>query len=277
MSTWFISGSSRGFGIEIVREALGRGDTVVATARRPEAITAEFPDAGDSLLALALDVTDARRVSTAVEQAVARFGGIDILVNNAGRGLLSAVEEASDAEVRAVYEVNVFGLLTVTRAVLPTMRARRSGTIINISSVGGFVARPGWGVYGSTKFAVEAISESLGREVAPLGIRVTAIEPGAFRTNFLDGSSLVVAKNHIADYGTTAGATRDWATETNYAQEGDPVKAAKIIVNIAHRDELPERVQLGRDSFEAVAQKVELVAREQNEWRETSLSTGYEA
>ncbi|SMH43996.1 NADP-dependent 3-hydroxy acid dehydrogenase YdfG [Rathayibacter oskolensis] len=273
MSVWFITGASRGFGIEIVREALSRGDHVIATARRPESITQRFPNAGDALLALPLDVTDAASVAVAVDRGTARFGRIDVLVNNAGRGLLGAIEEASDAEVRAVFEVNVFGLLTVTRGVLPVLRQQRSGTIINISSVAGFVSRPGWGVYASTKFAVEAISEGLGKELAPLGVRVVAVEPGAFRTNFLDSSSLVAAESSIHDYADTAGATRRWAADTNNAQDGDPERAAAVIVDLAHRDTVPERLQLGADSFAAVAAKVALVAREQAEWNDVSHST----
>jgi NAD(P)-dependent dehydrogenase (short-subunit alcohol dehydrogenase family) len=163
MSVWFITGASRGFGLEITRAALGRGDQVVATARRPEAIAEAVRDPGTALLTLPLDVTDAGKAAAAVSAAVARFGRIDSLVNDAGRGLLGAVEEVSDAEARAVFEVNVFGLLTVTRAVLPVMRGQRAGTIINISSSGGFIGRPGWGVYCSTKFAVEGLTESVGR------------------------------------------------------------------------------------------------------------------
>jgi NAD(P)-dependent dehydrogenase (short-subunit alcohol dehydrogenase family) len=169
MSVWFITGASRGFGIEITRKAVGRGDQVAATARHPEAITQAVPDAGDALLALPLDVTSAGQAAAAVSATVARFGRIDALVNDAGRGLLGAVEEVSDAEARAVFDVNVFGLLTITRAVLPVMREQGAGTIINISSSGGFVGRAGWGVYCATKFAVEGLSESMGHELAPLG------------------------------------------------------------------------------------------------------------
>jgi NAD(P)-dependent dehydrogenase (short-subunit alcohol dehydrogenase family) len=181
MTVWFITGASRGFGIEITRQALDRGDQVVATARHPEAITQAVPHTGDALLALPLDVTSAGQAAAAVSAALARFGRIDSLVNNAGRGLLGAVEEVSDVEARAVFEVNVFGLLTVTRAVLPVMRGQGAGKIINISSSGGFIGRAGWGVYCSAKFAVEGLSESLGHELAPLGIQVTAVEPGGFR------------------------------------------------------------------------------------------------
>ena len=277
MSVWFITGASRGFGIEITRQALGRGDQVVATARHPEAIRQAVPDAGDALLSLPLDVTSASRAAAAVSAAVARFGKIDSLVNNAGRGLLGAVEEVSDAQARAVFDVNVFGLLTVTRAVLPVMREQGAGKIINISSSGGFIGRAGWGVYCSAKFAVEGLSESLRYELAPLGIQVTVIEPGAFRTNFLDGTSLVTAEARIEEYAGTAGATRLWAERANHAQPGDPVKAAKVIVDLAARESLPERIQLGEDCFTAVANKLARTARDQARWREISISTGYRA
>jgi NAD(P)-dependent dehydrogenase (short-subunit alcohol dehydrogenase family) len=269
MSVWFITGASRGFGLEITRQALGRGDQVAATARHPGAITEAIPDAGNDLLALPLDVTNASQAAAAVSATAARFGRIDVLVNDAGRGLLGAVEEVSDAEARAVFDVNVFGLLAVTRAVLPLMRQQGAGKIINMSSSGGFIGRAGFGVYCSTKFAVEGLTESMRHELAPLGIAVTAIEPGGFRTNFLDDSSLLTAGATIGDYAATAGATRQWAKQTNYAQPGDPVKAANVIVDLAGQDSLPERIQL--------AQKLARTARDQAQWREISISTGYHA
>jgi NAD(P)-dependent dehydrogenase (short-subunit alcohol dehydrogenase family) len=275
MTVWFITGASRGFGLEITKEALSRGDSVVATARNPQAVLDALPDVGDRLRSIELDVHRSDQISAAVRQAVDRFGRIDVLVNNAGRGLLGAVEEASDEDVRAVFDVNVFGLLAVTRAVLPQLRRQRSGMIINLSSVGGFVSGPGWGVYSSTKFTVEALSEAMTHELKPLGILVVAIEPGPFRTNFLDGSSLGVVQNEIADYASTAGLTRRWATETNYEQDGDPVKAARIIVDLADRTELPERIQLGANSFNRVAEKLAQTARDQEEWRDVALSADY--
>jgi NAD(P)-dependent dehydrogenase (short-subunit alcohol dehydrogenase family) len=275
VSVWFITGASRGFGLEITRRALGRGDQVAATARHPEAITQAIPDAGNALLALPLDVTSAGQAAAAVSATIARFGRIDALVNDAGRGLLGAVEEVSDTEARTVFDVNVFGLLTVTRAVLPIMREHGAGKIINMSSSGGFIGRAGWGVYSATKFAVEGLTESMRHELAPLGIQVTAIEPGGFRTNFLDDSSLLTAQATIEDYAGTAGATRQWAKQTNYAQPGDPVRAAKVIVDLAGRECLPERIQLGQDCFTAVAEKLARTSRDQARWREISTSTGY--
>ena len=277
MTVWFITGASRGFGLEITREALSRGDSVVATARDPQAVLDGVPDADDRLLAVALDVSDPSQISAAVDAAIARFGRIDALINNAGRGLVGSVEETSDAEARAIFDVNVFGLLAITRAVLPHMRAQRSGLVVNLSSVGGFVAWPGWGVYAATKFAVEAISEAMTHELAPLGIRSVAIEPGPFRTNFLDGSSLAIASTEIADYAATGGAARTWATDSNYGQQGDPLKAAKVIVDLADRTDLPERIQLGSNAFEDVAAKLARTARDQELWRAVSLSTDFDA
>jgi len=276
MTVWFITGASRGFGLEIAREALSRGDSVVATARDPQAVLDGIPDADDRLLAVALDVSDPDQISAAVDAAIARFGRIDALINNAGRGLVGSVEETSDAEARAIFDVNVFGLLAITRAVLPHMRAQRSGLVVNLSSVGGFVAWPGWGVYAATKFAVEAISEAMTHELAPLGIRSLAIEPGPFRTNFLDGSSLAIARTEIDDYAATGGAARTWASESNYGQQGDPLKAAKVIVDLADRDDLPERIQLGANAFEDVAAKLARTARDQEQWRAVSLSTDFD-
>jgi NAD(P)-dependent dehydrogenase (short-subunit alcohol dehydrogenase family) len=276
MSVWFVTGASRGFGLEIVRAALARGDEVVAGARRPEKIREAFPDARDSLLTPRLDVTRREQADRSVAEAVAKFGRIDVLVNDAGRGMLGAVEEVSDEEARAVFEVNVFGLLTVTRAVLPVMRDQRAGKVFNMSSSGGFVARAGWGVYSATKFAVEGLGESLGHEVGPLGIEVVAIEPGGFRTDFLDDSSLVSASRTIDDYAGTAGEIRDWAESTNHVQPGDPRKAAEAIVGLADRSGLPERIQLGEDCLELVAEKLARTARDQEEWRDVSVSTGFE-
>ena len=276
MSVWFITGASRGFGAEIVEKALAAGHSVVATARDPQAIAARFPDGGDRLRGVALDVLDESAAAAAVESAVQQFGRIDIVVNNAGRGLLAAVEEATDAAARAVFDTNVFGTLNVLRAVLPTLRAQRSGRIINLSSIGGFIGSTGWGVYCATKFAVEGFSEALAKEVEPLGISVTIVEPGYFRTDFLDASSLSTEATVIDDYAQTAGATRQHATDVNHAQPGDPVKAAAAIVNIATVERPPLRIQLGRDSFTAVAAKLDFVAAEQQTWRDLSVSTDHD-
>ena len=277
MTVWFITGASRGFGLEIAREALSRGDHVVATARDPQAVATALPDGGDRLLAVELDVHRPEQIAAAVDAAVAKFGRIDALVNNAGRGLVGAVEETSDAEARAAFDVNVFGLLDVTRAVLPHMRSQRSGLVVNLSSVGGFVSWPGWGVYCATKFAVEGLSEAMGHELAPLGIKVTAIEPGPFRTDFLDGSSLHVSATQIDDYTASGGSARTWAAENNAGQDGDPVKAAKIIVDLAQRDELPQRIQLGANAINDIAEKIQRTAHDQEQWRAIGLAADFDA
>ncbi|SON58677.1 3-oxoacyl-[acyl-carrier-protein] reductase FabG [Mycobacterium simulans] len=273
---WFLTGASRGFGLEIARAILSQGDRVVATARHADQIRTQLPDAGDALLPVDLDVTNADQVTQAVKAAIDNFGGIDVLVNNAGRGLLGAVEEASDAAVRAVYEVNVFGALTVQRAVLPVMRRQRSGHIINISSVGGLLGSPGWGIYNSTKFALEGFSEALAKEVKPLGIHVTIVEPGYFRTDFLDASSLGTEQTVIADYESTAGAMRAHALDVNHAQPGDPVKAASAIVDIASAPEPPVHLLLGTDCVQAVEQKIKELKADIAAWRTVSLSTDHD-
>lgn len=276
MSVWFITGASRGLGAELTRSALGAGHQVAATARQPEALNRLFPDAGERLLPVRLDVTSQAQAAAAVEATAGRFGRLDVVVNNAGRGLLAAVEEASGAAVRAVYETNVFGTLNVLRAALPVLRAQRSGRIVNISSIGGFVGSPGWGVYNSTKFALEGISEALAREVAPLGITVTIVEPGYFRTDFLDDSSLHTESAVIEDYAETAGVTRTRAAQVNHAQPGDPARAAAVIEHIASADRPPLRVQLGRDAFTAIADKLAFVAGEQRTWHDLSVSTDHD-
>ena len=204
---WFITGTSQGFGRELVRAALQRGDSVVATSRNPQTVTSAFPDAGKRLLAVSLDLRDEQQIASVIEQSVATFGRLDVLINNAGHGLTGAVEEASDAEIANVFEINVFGLLRVTRAVLPYFRKQKSGHIVNLSSIGGLVGLPGWGIYNATKFAVEGISEALNAEAGPLGIGVTVVEPGPFRTDFLGGSLAATAKV-LPDYKETAGQTR---------------------------------------------------------------------
>jgi NAD(P)-dependent dehydrogenase (short-subunit alcohol dehydrogenase family) len=276
MSIWFITGASRGFGAEITRAALARGHQVVATARDAGQVRAAFPDAGDALLPLALDVTDPAQAGVAVRTATGHFGRIDVLINNAGRGLLSAVEEATDAEVRSVYEVNVFALLSVTRAVLPVMRAQRGGTIVNLSSIGGFRGSAGWGVYASTKFAVEGITEALRAEVAPFGITAGVVEPGYFRTDFLDSSSLHVS-DPIADYAEgPAAATRGRTAGLNHEQPGDPVTGARVIVEAVDSAEFPVRLFLGSDTIAGVSAKVASVSAEIERQRPAAVSTDHQ-
>ena len=253
--TWFITGASRGFGMEITKAVLASGDKVVATVRNhPEQLANEFNKHPD-LFVVTMDVTVESQVKDAVQQSIDRFGKIDVLVNNAGYGLLSAVEEATDAEVKQNYEVNVFGTLNVIRAVLPFMRKERSGHIINVSSVGGLSAYVGWGLYGSTKFAIEGITEALAQELAPVGIHATVVAPGFFRTEFLDQSSLIRSRRVIDDYATTVGAMREFATQANKKQPGDPEKLARAFVMLAASENPPVHLPLGKDTLERYKQK----------------------
>jgi NAD(P)-dependent dehydrogenase (short-subunit alcohol dehydrogenase family) len=271
---WFITGASRGFGLEIARAALERGDAVVAAARSPAAVERAL-GTYQNLFAVELDVTHEAEAHAATCAALERFGRIDVLVNNAGRGLLGAVEESSAAEVRSLFAVNVEGLLAVTRAVLPSMRARGSGTIVNISSVAGIAALPGFGIYSATKFAVEGLSEALAAELRPLGMHVMIVEPGAFRTDFLDDRSLHHTAERIDEYAETAGATRSWAEGTKHGQPGDPAKAAEAIIQAVTSDEPPTRLPLGPDCVARIEQKLADMASHLSEVRDVALSTDF--
>jgi NAD(P)-dependent dehydrogenase (short-subunit alcohol dehydrogenase family) len=272
---WFITGASRGFGVLTAQKALERGDFVVATGRDPQTVIAALGE-HPNLLALRLDVKLEAQAITAAQQAVARFGRIDVLVNNAGYGLLGAVEEAGAEEVRALYETNVFGLLNVSRAVLPVMRKQGSGHVMNISSVGGYSSYAGWGVYGSTKFAVEGLSEAMAIELEPLGIKVTVVEPGFFRTDFLDASSLVATRDRIDSYAATVGVMRDFAAGVNHAQPGDPLKLAGALLQLADSATPPVRLQLGSDTVQRVRAKNQFVEKEMAEWLDVALSTDHD-
>ncbi|MCZ8406389.1 oxidoreductase [Achromobacter dolens] len=273
---WFITGASRGLGALIAEAALADGNAVVAAGRNPAAITERLGQA-PGLRAVALDVTRPEQAQAAVAAALQAFGRIDVLVNNAGFGLLGAVEESSDVNVRRMYDTNVFGLLNVTRAALPAMRERRAGHVINISSIGGFRSGAGFGAYCSTKFAVEGLTEALHDELAPLGIHATVVEPGYFRTDFLDATSLVVAPGEIADYAATSGQVRRRAVDLNHQQPGDPVRLAAAMVELANAAEPPLRLPLGSDTLAAIAEKLAYVARETETWQALARSTDFAA
>ncbi|MFE5943570.1 oxidoreductase [Streptomyces sp. NPDC056480] len=274
MSVWFVTGASRGLGAEITREALDRGHSVIATARDASAVLRAYPYVPDGLLAVDADVTEPEQLTAAVEAGLARFGRIDVVANNAGYGLIGAIEEVSDEAARALFDVNVFGVLNTLRATLPTLRRQRSGHVLNIGSVGGFVTAPAAGLYGASKFALEGVSEALHGELAPLGVRVTIVEPGGFRTDFLSGSSMRVEPASIADYVVGAGPVRKALAENDGRQPGDPVKAARAVVDITEVAAPPLRLQLGADAIERVEAKLDLVRRELDRWRHVALSTG---
>ncbi|AGI24806.1 short-chain dehydrogenase/reductase SDR [Pseudomonas sp. ATCC 13867] len=274
MRTWLITGASRGFGALIAEKALQVGDAVIATARKPADVTARLGE-HPNLLAVRLDVTREEEAHQAVAEGIKRFGRIDVLVNNAGFGLLGAVEETSAAETARLFATNVFGVLNVTRAVLPHMRQQRSGHILNISSIGGYQAYMGWGVYGSTKFAVEGITEALHQELAPLGIHATVVEPGFFRTDFLDEQSLVKTALELPDYDETVGKVRRMAQDYNHAQPGNPAKLADALLALVGAPNPPQRLPLGSDTVARIEAKNQLVAEELAQWKAVALSTDF--
>ncbi|NEW72929.1 SDR family NAD(P)-dependent oxidoreductase [Streptomyces rhizosphaericus] len=276
MATWFVTGASRGLGAEIARAAVAGGDNVVVAVRNPDRIPEDLKDAAN-VLAVALDVTDNDSIPGAVKAAVDRFGGIDVLVNNAGRGLLGALEEISDAEARSLFDLNVFGLINVTRSVLPVMRGQGSGKLVHIGSRSGFEGEPGVSMYSASKFAVAGVSEALSVEMAPFGIQSMVVEPGVFRTDFLDASSLSVAAQRISDYdGTPAHVTLDWIDQANHAQLGDPVKGAALIVEVVGGEKLPTHLYLGRDTLERLEVKVQRIQDDLAPWREKSAATAHD-
>lgn len=269
---WMITGTSQGFGHELVRAALERGDLVIATSRDPQKVTAAFPQSAPRLLAVPMNLRDAGQISSGVQAGLTRFGRIDVLVNNAGHGMFGAVEEATDEEIAHLYETNIYGLLRVTRAVLPHMRMRRSGHIVNLSSVGGLIGIPGFGIYNSTKFAVEGLSEALAKEVAPFGVRVTIVEPGPFRTNFL-GDSLTRTGKIVADYEETVGRARAALASRHGKQPGDPVRAASAIITAVTAENPPLHLLLGSFAYDTIAAKLENMRKEFEAWRQVALST----
>jgi NADP-dependent 3-hydroxy acid dehydrogenase YdfG len=274
MTTWFITGCSTGLGRELATAALAAGDKVAATARDPSTISDLTKAHEPRAMALALDVTDSAQVRSAVRSAEGHFGEIDVLVNNAGYGFRGAVEEASDEEIRQLFETNVFGLVAVTQAVLPGMRRRRRGHIINISSTAGRMAHPGSGFYSATKFAVGGLSDALRKEVNPLGIHVTVVEPSGFRTDFA-GRSLHQSKQTIDDYDSTAGARRKERVRTHGKQPGDPVRAAAVLMEIARSPTPPFRLALGRGAVTRIRAELADHIREIDQWAALSNSADY--
>lgn len=273
---WFITGASRGFGLEISKAVLAAGDKLVATVRsKPDDLAGQLGN-HKNLSVVILDITNEEQAKLAAKQAIDTFGKIDILVNNAGYGLLSGVEEATAEEVKNNYDVNVFGMLNVTRAVLPYMRAQGSGHVINISSVGGLFGYVGWGIYGSTKFAVEGITEAMAQELAPLGIYATVVAPGFFRTEFLDHASLVKTSNEISDYAATVGEMRSFAVNVNKKQPGDPVKLAQAFIKLGHTEKPPVHLLLGNDTLAKFREKTAAFEKEISEWYDVITGTDHD-
>ncbi|MDB5968038.1 MAG: short-chain dehydrogenase/reductase [Hydrocarboniphaga sp.] len=273
---WFITGVSSGFGRELAVAALAKGDRVIGTLRRPAQIAAFEALAPGRAHALMMDVSDPAQIGAAVAAAGDIAGGIDVLVNNAGYGFVGAAEEASLAEIRQQFETNFFGLVQLTQAVLPQMRARRTGRILNLSSGAGLMASAGLGYYAASKFAVEAFSEALAAEVAALGIRVTLLEPGGFRTQF-SGGSFAQAQQRIGDYDATAGRMRAGFEQFNGRQPGDPAKAAQVMLQLVEMPEPPLRLLLGRDMLPRLRARYQNALLELDRWEALSSSTEFES
>jgi len=265
---------ARPLGRELASAAIEHGDFVIGTSRNGQS---DLKTSSGRLDIFALDVTQSQDVATVVAKAWQVHGNVDIVVNNAGFGLLGAVEEIEESQARQVFETNFFGLLSVIRETLPHLRAQASGHIINISSIGGFVGSPGYGLYNASKFAVEGLSEALAAELQPLGIHVTIVEPGFFRTNFLSSSSLLRAKSVIEAYAATSGKTRERADERDGQQPGDPALAAKAIIAVTHAAHPPLRLILGADAVARVRAKLTQVARDLEDWESVSANTAYPA
>ena len=274
MGRWLITGCSTGIGREIARAALEVGHSVAVTARNVDAV-ADFVDQfGDRALALPLDVTDRDQITSAVGSVEKTFGGIDVLVNNAGYGYMAAVEEGEDAEVRKLFDTNYFGVVDTLKAVLPAMRARRSGHVINISSMTGLVANPPNAYYSSTKFALEALTEALAKEVGPLGIKVTAIEPGAFRTDWA-ARSMQESSTPIGDYDDNVGSRKTLIKQFADHLPGDPRKVAEAVLMVAGLDEPPLRLLLGRDVLAAVREKIADLTASIDHWESVTKNVNF--
>ncbi len=267
---WLITGCSTGFGRALALEALHQGNKVGVSARKTDDIQDIIDKYPQTAIAIKLDVTDVSEIASATSKITAHFGGIDVLVNNAGIGYFGAIEESEDTEVRRMFEINVFGLANMTKAVLPIMRKQRSGHIVNIASIGGLVGYPGVGFYNATKFAVDGLSESLSKEIAPLGIKVTIVAPSGFRTDWA-GRSANNSPIIIDDYASTAGANKATIREYSGNQPGDPVKAAEAIVAAVNDPNPPLRLLLGAGAVKGARKKIIELQKDFDAWEKISV------
>jgi NAD(P)-dependent dehydrogenase (short-subunit alcohol dehydrogenase family) len=271
---WLITGCSTGFGRELAKLVLARGWRAVVTARDPSKVADIAEGHADRALVLPLDVTEQAQIDAVVAHAKQRFGRIDVLVNNAGYGYLAAIEEGEDEAVRAMFETNVFGLINMTKAVLPVMRAQRSGLIVNVSSIGGITSFAATGYYHGTKYAVEGLSESLAIEVKALGIDVLIVEPGPFRTNWA-GPSIIQSATHIDAYDATAGERRKQTAARSGNQAGDPVRGAQAIIDAALSEKPPLRLLLGKTALDLAHKKLDLMRNDFDTWESTTLGADF--
>lgn len=279
MSVWFITGASKGLGKALAEHALKKGIKVVAGARSADKLEKLCEPYPNNALPVELDVARAESIQSAVQKAMNKFGRIDVLINNAGFNLIGAVEESTEEQIRQLFDVNFFGALAMTRQVLPIMRAQKSGTIVQVSSVQGSMPFPGYGVYGATKFALEGVSEALQQEVAPFGIRVIIVKPGAFRTEILDPQGTLTFTPGLVDYENSpthpATQTKVQAAQFHGTQPGDPDRAAAVIAHVLGVEQPPLRLLLGSDCVEAVLLHDEKQLAEYRAWESLSRSTDY--
>ena len=265
-NNWFITGASTGFGRLLAEYLLRRGANVVATARNVEQLQDLVTRYPGGATVMPLDVTSGASINHAVEDAIGHVGHIDVLVNNAGYGVFGAVEEVNEDEYMPMFQTNLFGLINLTQAFLPMFRERRSGAIINLSSIGGLIGSPGWGFYNASKFAVEGLSQALAGELAPMGVHVMVVEPGPFRTDFL-GRSAKEAGRRISDYETTVGKTREYAQTQGGKQAGDPQRAVEAIVEAMNSPEPPKHLLLGKLALSRYRTYLETQTAELNKWQ----------
>lgn len=271
---WLITGSSTGFGRTLAETVLEKGDKVIATARKPEQLQDLIAQYPETAKALRLDVTNPDEIIAAIEEANAAFGRIDVLVNNAGYGLIGALEEVSDEQIHRNFDTNLFGAINVIRAVLPIMRSQQSGHIINMSAIAGFTNELGFSIYGGAKFALEGVSEALQGEVAPLGIKVTIVEPGPFRTDFI-GRSLDRAEEQMEAYQGTVGKFLNFLENIEGKQPGDPQKAAEAIIQVVNSQNPPLRLVLGKYAYTKFRKKIESLQTELDAWEAVAANTDF--
>ncbi len=270
---WYVTGASKGLGLSLVKKLLAEGYRVAATSRS----AAQLLDAvgvNEDFLALEVNLADNDSIWESVQKTYKHFGSIDVVVNNAGYGIGGAAEELSDKEIKDSFDINVFATINVVQHVLPFMRAQGSGSIINIASIAGFAAATGWGIYAATKFAVVGFSDVLAEDVRDLGIKVTVVAPGAFRTEFLSGESLVVSKNKIDAYQSVRDSHARYQT-MNGVQAGDPDKAAEVFIALAENPNPPVRLFMGTDAYNRANAKLELIKSELEQWKELSFITDF--
>lgn len=273
---WFITGASKGFGLELVSQLLEQGHRVAATSRDVARLRRVVGIESTSFLPMAVDLTTETSVGEAIRATVGQFGRIDVVVNNAGYGQLGSLEELTNDEARASFEVNVFGTLNVIRQVMPQLRKQQSGHILNLSSIAGITGNfPGWGIYCATKFAVEGLSESLAAEVAPFGVKVTIVEPGYFRTEFLSSGSIRVPERQLEEYALVRESEAVHQQQIRGNQPGDPAKAAAAMIRIATEPNPPLHLLLGQDAYDVTNTKIKALQNDMDQWKALTVATGF--